>query len=365
MNDVTVIVLEGGPCGGKTDGIKHLRRVLEKLGYVVFVATEAATDLINRGMVPGKTITNELFQELVFAKMIEAEAACHKAANAHGDKKCVIICDRALRGTLAYTSQEYFALLAEKFGTHPEILRDHHAHAVFHLRSAALGAEKFFTHANNKARKENLDEARVQDERSLAAWVGHPHLRVIPNIAGSTFKRKLRQLVREVVHFLNKKEIERKFLVELPDPAMLPYHARVPIIQHYLTNEKGDRWRVRARGRGDARLYTETKKTGGTGLSCDEDERVITREQHHHLIMTSLDRTRQPIEKYRHCFVFEHQYFELDMFERPRLPCAMLELELLTEDQKVFLPPFLKLIGEATHDPAWKNSSIAQRIPTL
>lgn len=364
MDTISVIVLGGGPCGGKTDGLSHLRRVLQKIGYAVFISPEAATDLINRGIVPGKTVSNELFQELVFARTIESEAACHRAAHAQDGKKCVIICDRGVRDSLAYTSEEHFALLAEKFGTHPEIIRDHRADAVFHLRSAALGAEKYFSCKNNRARKENLDEARIQDERSLTAWVGHPHLRVIPNVSGISFKRKLRQLVREVVHFLNKKETERKFLVELPDLG-LPHHVRVPIMQHYLKNEKGEKWRVRARGEGSARLYTETKKTGHAGLSCTENERVISKEEHHHLIMTSLDRTRRPIEKFRHCFVFEHQYFELDMFERPQLPCAMLEIELCTEDQEVFLPPFLKVIREVSHDPAWKNSSIAKRVPVL
>jgi CYTH domain-containing protein len=81
--------------------------------------------------------------------------------------------------------------------------------------------------------------------------------------------------------------------------------------------------------------------------------------------MTALDRTRQPIEKHRHCFVWKDQYFELDIFESPQLPCAVLEIELLSENQEVFLPPFLKVIREVSHDPAWKNSTIAKRVPTL
>ncbi len=362
---VQVMVLEGGPGGGKTSVLPYVRRFFEKIGYTVFISPEAATDLIKSGIVPGKTVPNKLFQKLVFAKIIESLAACHKAANAQSDKKCLIFCDRGLRGGLAYTSPGHFAHLAKKFGTHPEILRDHRAAAVFHMRTAALGAENFYTCANNTARDENIEEARAQDERSLNAWVGHPHLRVIPNVTGSSFKQKRSRLIREIVHFLNKKEIERKFLVEYPDFSVLPHHARVPIIQHYLKNEKGEKWRVRVRGESNARLYTETKKTGGIGLSCHEDEHVITKNKHHHLVMTALDRTRQPIEKYRHCFVFENQYFELDVFKDPKLPCAVLEIELLSEHQHVSLPPFLKVIREVTMDPAWKNSAIAKRIPAL
>lgn len=365
MNDVPIIVLSGGPCAGKTDGLAHLRRVLRKFGYTVFISPEAATDLIKRGMVPGKTVSSELFQELVFSKTLESEAACIQAAKALKNKKCVIICDRGVRDSLAYTSEEHFAQLAKKFGTHPEIIRDHRAHAVFHLRTTALGAERFYTHTNNTARRESIKEARILDELSLHVWVGHPHLRVIPNVQGGTFKKKKKRLAKEVVHFLKKAEIERKFLVELPDLMVLPYNARIPIIQHYLKKEKGTTHRVRARGIDSARLYTETKKTGGAGLSCNEDERVITRKEHHNLVMTALDRTRQPIEKHRHCFVWKDQYFELDIFESPQLPCAVLEIELLSENQEVFLPPFLKVIREVSHDPAWKNSTIAKRIPVL
>ena len=363
VNDIPIITLEGGPCGGKTDGLAHVRRTLEKYGYTVFVSPEAATDLINRGIVPGKTVTPELFQELVFAKTIESEAACYRAAKALGNAKCIVVGDRGLRGNLAYTSEEHFAELAEKFGTHPEILRDHCAHAVFHLRTAALGAEAFYTCANNTARKESVDEARALDERSLNVWIGHPHLRVIPNAAGRTFKDKLEHLLNEILHFLNRTEIERKFLVEVPDLGALPHYARVPIIQHYLKNDKGEKWRVRARGGEHARLYTETKKSGHTGLSCSENERVISKEEHHRLVMTLLDRSRRPIEKDRHCFVWEDQYFELDIFLHPEIRHAILEIELMKEDQPVLLPPFLKVIKEVSHDPAWKNSALARRVP--
>jgi CYTH domain-containing protein/predicted ATPase len=371
MNNIPVFVLGGGPCGGKTDALVYLRSVLEGLGYAVFVSPEAATDLILRGIVPGKTISNELFQELVFAKTLESEAACHRAAEALGDKKCIILCDRGVRDSLAYTSEEHFAELAKKFGTHPDILRDHRADAVFHLRTAALGAERFFTCANNVARRESLEEARLQDERSLNAWVGHPHLRVIPNMASRTFEDKLEHLSREVLHFLNAVEIERKFLVEFSDLRGLedyqsnPYYARVPIIQHYLKAEKGSTRRVRARGEGDACLYTETVKSRGGELSCSERERVITKDEHHHLIMTALDHGRQPIKKYRSCFVFKDQYFELDVFRRPLIPYAMLERELLSEKEEVVLPPFLKVVKEVSDDPAWKNSAIARRVPVL
>ncbi|MBQ3724982.1 MAG: hypothetical protein II904_05630, partial [Oscillospiraceae bacterium] len=44
---------------------------------------------------------------------------------------------------------------------------------------AAKGAEAFYTTDNNTARVETLEEAIELDAKTLAAWAGHPHLRII------------------------------------------------------------------------------------------------------------------------------------------------------------------------------------------
>jgi CYTH domain-containing protein len=68
------------------------------------------------------------------------------------------------------------------------------------------------------------------------------------------------------------------------------------------------------------------------------------------------------IRKDRHCFVWEHQYFELDVLKKPIRPHALLEIELTRETQKVYLPPFLKILREVSDDPLWSNSTLARRI---
>ena len=47
--------------------------------------------------------------------------------------------------------------------------------------SAAIGAEKYYTGANNEARRETVGEAREQDQRIRECWLGHEHLTMVAN----------------------------------------------------------------------------------------------------------------------------------------------------------------------------------------
>ena len=87
--------------------------------------------------------------------------------------------------------------------------------AVFHLVTAAKGAEKFYTTANNTARTETVDEAAALDDKLIAAWTGHPHLRIIDNSLG--FEEKMKHLIGEIANFLGEPEpyeVERKILID-------------------------------------------------------------------------------------------------------------------------------------------------------
>lgn len=366
MHQIPTFVITGGPCAGKSTGLSQLREHLANLGYTVFICSEAATSLIESGIIPNKTISNELFQELAFKKILSNEALCIKAAKNPLVSKPIILCDRGLMDGLAYTTSPHFTKLLKKF--HGDITKfcDARYNAVMHLRTAALGAENFYSLENNQARTETPKEARALDERTLHAWVGHPHLRVIPNKTGETFDAKIGHLIREICHVLGEPEpleIERKFLVEIPDWSVLPHFARVEIIQHYLVkNKDGVKRRIRARGQHGSWLYTETTKRRITNITSVETERMINKREYQHLLATSLDPSRIPIRKHRHCFVWKHQYFELDVFDAPVLPHALLEIELTHEAQKICLPSFLKVVREVSQDPLWKNSTLARRI---
>lgn len=368
MHQIPSFVITGGPCAGKSTGLSRLREHLANLGYTVLICPEAATSLIGSGIIPGKTVSNELFQELVFKKVLSNEAICTKVAKNPLVTKPIILCDRGLMDGLAYTNAKHFEELCTKFRGNITMFRDKRYRAVMHLRTAALGAEEFYSLENNQARTETPKEARVLDERTLHAWVGQPHLRVIANKSGSTFESKIDHLIQEICHVLGEPvplEIERKFLVEIPNLSALPHFERVTIVQQYLLrNKDGTRRRIRARGQNGSWFYTETTKRKISNITRIETERIISGREYQHLCATSLDPSRIAIRKYRHCFVWKHQYFELDIFDKPMLSHALLEIELTHETQKVCLPPFLHILHEVSDDPLWKNSSLAQRVNT-
>lgn len=62
------------------------------------------------------------------------------------------------------------------------LLRSSRYIAIFHLVTAAEGAEKFYTLENNGIRIESIEEAREVDRRTCRAWIGHPKLYVFGTI---------------------------------------------------------------------------------------------------------------------------------------------------------------------------------------
>ena len=69
---VKVITVTGGPCSGKTTGLKKLENELKFLGYRVLVSPEIATVLINSGITP-TTVGLVEFQKQVLIRTIRQE----------------------------------------------------------------------------------------------------------------------------------------------------------------------------------------------------------------------------------------------------------------------------------------------------
>ena len=157
-------------------------------------------------------------------------------------------------------------------------------------------------------------------------------------------------------------EIERKFLIRMPDPAWLRREAEgTEITQTYLSAPPGVSERVRKRGRDGDFVYTHTVKQKLTDLRRIEDEEEIDADRYAELLLRA-DPSRRVIRKVRWCFTWEGQFFELDVFPfwEDR---AFLEIELKDESQEVRLPPELRLIREVTEDPRYTNSALAFAVP--
>lgn len=83
--------------------------------------------------------------------------------------------------------------------------------------TAALGAEDFYTTANNNARSEGIELARELDHKTLNAWTGHPHITVCPNVKGESFNKKIDGALRSVYKTVGlevKRNRYEKFLIK-------------------------------------------------------------------------------------------------------------------------------------------------------
>ena len=359
---VSKIVITGGPCGGKTTALSRIQRDLSHLGYTVLTVPETATALISGGVAPWTCATNVEYQKCQMLMQMQKEQVFQRAAATMPDEKIVIVCDRGELDNKAYMSNEEFSEVLDFLGKTEIELRDDYD-AVFHLVTAAKGAEEFYTLENNAARYESVEEAAELDDKFIAAWTGHPHFRVIDN--RSDFEAKMRHLMREITYFLGDLapyEIERKFLIEYPSVEWLeslPNCERVEIVQTYLRSEPDLEIRIRQRGTEGNYIYYLTEKRITSNRVRMELQRRLT-EREYLTLLTQADPTFRQIEKTRYCLTYAGQYFEIDLF-----PCwddqAMVEIELTQEDTEVHFPPELRVIREVTGNPDYRNAVIASK----
>ncbi len=361
--NIVKIAITGGPCGGKTKSLVRVREHYEKLGRGVFVIGESATELLRGGINPDTCGSVDLFESLIIAVQAEKDKAYAEAAlastKACGRENVLIISDRSVPDCRVYMSSDavYEAALA-KAGLTPVSARDAYD-AVFHMVTAADGAADHYGTASNEVRLEDAEGALVLDRLVTSIWVGHPHYRMIDN--STDFEGKIERLIREIDAFLGipePLETERRFLIRYPDTerlASLPECRAVGISQTYLTCADGVR-RVRRRGEGEDVLYFLTCKRGH-GVSRTEEETRISRGEYEALL-TEADPKIGTIEKTRYCLAYKNKYFEVDVypFWNDR---AIVEIELLDENEKFELPPDFDYVREITGDKSYGNAALA------
>ena len=359
---ITKIVITGGPGAGKTTGLSRIETAFRNLGYVVLFVPETATELITGGVSPKTCGDNLAYQKCQMRLQLEKERVFEQAARSMKAEKILIVCDRGTMDNRAYMDELEFARLLREMDMTEVQLRDNYD-AVFHMVTAAKGARKYYTTENNKARTETPEEAAARDDRLIAAWTGHPHLRVIDNSTG--FEEKLRRLITEIRSFLGEPEpmeIERKFLIEYPDLKWLestPSCRKVDIIQTYLSAREGDEVRVRQRGENGSYVYFKTLKRRVSETTRIEVEQRLSQDEYLRLLMEA-DPARRPIRKTRYCLTYDSQYFEIDVYPFWQ-DKAIMELELTDEKQEICFPKKLKVIREVTDDESYSNARLASR----
>jgi predicted ATPase len=177
-----LIVLTGGPCGGKSTlidellGIDEYRSRIMALPEAIFTLNRSGTDPRSRE-----------FQKLMVNKQNEIEQVARK--NLRDEK--LIIAHRGTLDPLAYwlhfgrNESEFFEFTGTDLKWHLD-----RYDAVIHLESTAVGAPGYYTRYPEAHRHESLEEAAHIDDLLTRVWSRHPRFVQIKNEAGGWEKKR-------------------------------------------------------------------------------------------------------------------------------------------------------------------------------
>jgi len=159
-------------------------------------------------------------------------------------------------------------------------------------------------------------------------------------------------------------EIERKYLIRYPDPAMLmarPGAQRWEIVQTYLTAQPDRTRRIRQVVCNQTVRYYLTTKRRLSDLTALEDEREIPQAEYIALSKEA-DPGRRSVVKTRCRVPWREHVLEFDLypFWNDR---AILEIELASEDEQPEIPDYVSVIRDVSGDMAYKNSQLAVSVP--
>lgn len=161
-------------------------------------------------------------------------------------------------------------------------------------------------------------------------------------------------------------EIERKFLIKLPDTvalASIEGSSVREIVQTYLHTDGAER-RIRKIVEDGAvtYIYTEKMRVPGAEISRYEDEREITSGEYAALYKEAATE----LSKVRYSFPYAGRVIEIDVYPdevggelfRGR---AILEIEMESEDENLSIPDFIDVIREVTGEKEYSNKRLAEK----
>ncbi|CAM9181435.1 unnamed protein product [Chrysoparadoxa australica] len=367
------LVLTGGPCGGKTTALDRLSAFFRDNGFRVYTVPEAATLLLTNGVAPGDLARPEVaaaFQHGIIKTQMQLEDALEEVAKAEGVRS-VLLADRGLMDGSAYIPKETWEALLQRVGMDVASCREARYHAVFHLVSAAIGAEEYYTLENNEARFEPIEAAREQDLKTQGAWLGHPHHYVYDNSTG--FEEKLDRLVATAARIAglpyHPGSQTRKFLLAaVPDVESIPVSfEEYEVDKVFLKGHESEGTASSNGADGFAGLGKSGDSDSGSG-SCNNGYTFVqTRRQGgvmtHSLVQVELlgggsRRTEARLLSARECqallkladpghkkivqrrisFLWEHQSYSVHIYQAPISNIAVLRVK---SEGSVRLPTFL------------------------
>jgi hypothetical protein len=206
------------------------------------------------------------------------------------------------------------------------------------------------------------------DTKAAEAWVGHPNVDSIGN-TGSNFQHKINALISRVAWSIGldigdrlmKNARKVKFVVDGPIPPVSAFPERFrdfEVLHHYLqTPTKSIQSRLRKRGRKGKWTYIHTIRKVVSQQLIEVKKTLSHRD--YLTLLTQEDPQHFEACKTRRCFLWNNQYYQLDIYNDPcHARCkGMMLLETYTtlspDELKLRLPDFLKLGPEVTGEPAF------------
>eukprot|EP01080_Neovahlkampfia_damariscottae_P006902 gene6902-11064_t len=343
-------VLTGGPCAGKSTAMSDIANRLMNLGFQVLIVPEAATILHNGNGFYSLSMTPEQlvrFQASLMKIQMSLEDAYLKIAKST-DKPTILLCDRGLMDGSAYINKEEWEFLLDDYGWSTVSLRDKRYDAIFHLVTAAIGAEDFYTTDNNTARKETKEEAAALDLKLISAWVGHKHLKIFDN--STDFQGKVQRVSDAVCEHVGlpmpQKNVQRKFLL-LERPQQIPVkYEEFEQKQTYLDLSKLDESEdlggfafVRRRGQNGVNSYTFSRRRVKDDKSAIIERQISGKE--YKQLLDLAEHGRVTIQKNVRCFIYKNQYFQIVEFKEPKKNIWVLATNS-NGNSKVEIPPCYK-----------------------
>ena len=370
------LVLTGGPCGGKTTGQACLSTFFENLGWKVYRVPETANILLSGG-VDFADLTKEAqqqFQANLLKTMMQIENSFFDLANA-SSRNCLVICDRGAMDASAFVSRHQWEDILATNGLDEVDIRDNRYNQVIHMVSAAKGAEQFYTIEHHASRLEGIEEAKHLDTKAAEAWVGHPYMALVDN-DGSNFESKINSLISKVAWSVGIDVGDRltqgakkvKFVINgpLPNDNQFPSFRDFDVCHHYLqTASRMMQSRLRKRGCNGKWSYTHTIRKVVSGQTIEVKTPLNHRDYSN--LISQEDRNHFLIFKTRRCFLWENQYFQLDIYRQPshdRCKGLMLLETYSTktgDDLETRLPNFLNIGPNVTGDPVFSMFNLSLR----
>jgi len=189
------------------------------------------------------------------------------------------------------------------------------------------------------------------------------------------FQKKVRRAIDAVCNKmglnmgdrLSPESIKRKFLVStLPDDKVFPVFQDFDVVHDYLsTSNPKMQARLRKRGQNGQYTYMHTLRNETKFNGQIVEVRTSLSVKDYDMLYSQLDLTRQSVHKTRRCFVWNNQYFQLDIYKEPCHPrCkGLLILETYTTNtsHSMETPDFLDNVKEVTGDPLFSMFHLSRK----